>query len=330
MKHSKFDEVKLLVENDINVLLTGEAGTGKTTLLKQVAEELGLEFCAISMTRQTTLNSLLGFMSINGNYIPSMFRDAVENGKMLLLDEIDAADPNTILSLNTLENGFVAFPDKVVNVHSNFRLAATANPQDKHNAYTGRSKLDAATLSRFDIVELPLDPQLELSLTSQEIVDKMEVIRGILEANNITKDISMRDSIRYHKRKKLGLDKDYHKILLGSEDLIESYENHMKFIEESKPKTLEDCTTIDELWDNLPIKEKETSNESSTNNDPYFEELFKIAKDIAKSSLKSPNYVPRPGWEVSKNLSTNHSFMYVKVYNSERNKVFMFKEQELQ
>ena len=104
MKHSKYNEVYTLVKHNINVLLTGPAGSGKTTILKTIAEDLGLDFYVVSMTRQTTLNALLGFISINGTYIPSTFRQAIEQGGMFLMDELDAEDPNTILSLNTIEN----------------------------------------------------------------------------------------------------------------------------------------------------------------------------------------------------------------------------------
>ena len=58
-KHLKFDEVALLVEARQPVLLTGERGCGKTTLIQQVAEKLGLPFYCQNMTRQTTLSMLV-------------------------------------------------------------------------------------------------------------------------------------------------------------------------------------------------------------------------------------------------------------------------------
>ena len=70
-KHEDYDEVKRLVEAGIVVLLESEAGSGKTTLLKGVAKDLGLDFYSVPMTKQTTLNALLGFKSINGNYVSS-------------------------------------------------------------------------------------------------------------------------------------------------------------------------------------------------------------------------------------------------------------------
>jgi len=87
-----------------------------------VAEELKYKFFSVSMTRQTTLSSLIGFKNINGDYVRTQLRDAVEFGGLLLLDEIDAGDPNVLLCLNTLENGFMSFPDLIVQKHPDFRL----------------------------------------------------------------------------------------------------------------------------------------------------------------------------------------------------------------
>ena len=69
--HFKFDEVKTLVEAGQPVMLEGERGCGKTTLIMDVAKELNLDFYSLSMTRQTTLSLLLGFINVNGIYVPS-------------------------------------------------------------------------------------------------------------------------------------------------------------------------------------------------------------------------------------------------------------------
>jgi len=260
MKHIKYDEVKTLVENNINVLLTGPASSGKTTILKNVAKELGLDFYPMSMTRQTTLNAILGFLSINGTYIPSNFRKAVEHGGMALFDELDAADPNVILALNTLENGFVAFPDKTVDLHPDFRWVATANPQDEHHIYTGRSKLDAATLDRFDEIKVPLDTALELALTDERTSKEIQLMRSVLKDNNASKQISMRDTLRLHQRKQIGLGDDYHVTLLQNEDYLDAYNVKLDKLYPPKPKAQEECETIDELWDTI-VKESEQPKE---------------------------------------------------------------------
>jgi MoxR-like ATPase len=247
-RHSKFSELEILVSAGIPTLLTGEKGSGKTTLAKQVAEQLNLKFYSMSMTRQTTLSHLLGFISVNGTYVPSQLRSAAENGGAFLLDEIDAADANVLLSLNTAENGYIAFPDGIVDLHENFRLMATANPQDQHEFYTGRSKLDAATLDRFDIVEVPRDENLERSLVDSETHRIMSALREVLGRTNSSIVVSMRDSMRYQKRKDLGIINEFIPRLVDKNQLIidqldEMLKNMPKHNDQSE------CQTFEELID---------------------------------------------------------------------------------
>ena len=248
--HSKYSEVEKLVNANIAVLLTGEAGSGKTTLISQIADNLKLRFFSQSMTRQTTLSHLLGFMSVTGVYIPSLLKDAAENGGVYLLDELDAADANVVLSLNTIENGYLSFPTGIVKLHPDFRLVATANPQDQHQRYTGRSKLDKATLDRFDIVEIPRDDLLEKTLVDGDTFQRMNLLRRIMLENNSSMLLSMRDSMRYQKRKELDL--------LNGDDFVFNMVNKSELIFEkylvelpAMPKHLNQsqCDSLDDLND---------------------------------------------------------------------------------
>jgi len=248
--HSSYPKVKLLVENNIAVLLTGDAGSGKTTLAEHVADGLKLRFNSISMTRQTTLSHLLGFISVNGTYIPSVLRkcfDEKGEGGMMLLDEIDAGDPNVMLCLNTIENGYISFPDGLVKCHPKFRLMATSNPQEKHSLYTGRNKLDGATLDRYDIIDVDRDDMLEISLVDSDTHQRMQLLRGIMTKNNASKIISMRDAIRFKQRKDLGLlDDDFVYRLTDKADLVfEQYKEEVDSMPAHSNQS--DCESFDEL-----------------------------------------------------------------------------------
>lgn len=248
MYHNKFYEVATLIKAGVSVLLTGEKGSGKTTLIKNVAESLDLTFFSVSMTRQTTLSHLMGFMNVNGHYIPSQLRQAAENGGLVLLDEIDASDPNVILCLNTIENGYLAFPDKVVTLHNDFRLAATSNPQDNHKDYTGRARLDASTLDRFDIIHVDRDEDLEKSLVDSDIFIKINLIRKALDHFNSSQYVSMRDAFRFQTRKNLKLDSDFEKRLLSSNQM--AYEFYLESLEKlPKFPKLTDCKTLQDVWE---------------------------------------------------------------------------------
>lgn len=268
--HIKYEEAKTLIKENIPVLLTGEKGSGKTTMAKQIAEELGLKFFSVSLTRQTTLSYLLGFMNVNGVYIPSLLRGAVEHGGMYLLDELDAGDPNVLLSLNTIENGFVSFPDGIIECHENFRLVATSNPQDEHSHYTGRAKLDGATLDRFDIIEVPRDEMLEKTLVDADTFRHVSALREVLREHNSSTIVSMRDSMRFQKRKELGLTEGFvHRLVGNNELVIEKYnkflENMPKHTDQSECKTLEELVSLVSIQSNTP-EFKNYSPKTWTNN----------------------------------------------------------------
>ena len=134
------------------IMLTGEAGSFKTHSAEVVADLLDLDFYSMSVGEQSTKSDILGFIDANGNYRTTSFRKAFQEGGLYLLDEVDAGNPNVLLSINTaISNGFVDFPDAQVKVHKDFRLIATANTfgNGANAQYVGRNKLDLATANRF-------------------------------------------------------------------------------------------------------------------------------------------------------------------------------------
>ena len=205
-KHHKYEFIKDLIENDISTMLIGPSGCGKSTIAIQAIKELNMEMSAMVFTKQTSINSILGFISVNGTYISSQFREAFEHGKVFLAEEYNGADSNVLLTFNTIENGYMAFPDKIVHVHPNFRFVATSNPEDK--IYTGRSTLDFATIDRFFKVRLDRDEDLELNLTSPNVISQVTMARTFLKSQGSSIQVTMRDSLRIHKLGKLKLIKD--------------------------------------------------------------------------------------------------------------------------
>jgi len=246
MHHHKFEEVVELVKNNMPVLLIGEKGSGKTTLAMQVAESMGLKYYTLAMTRQTTLSYLLGYMNVNGEYIPSQLRHAFTEGGLFLLDEMDGGDANVLLSLNNIENGYIGFPDGVQKAHPDFRLMATANPQNEHHNYTGRSKLDAATLDRFDQVPCPRDDTLEASLVSQDVFEDISLVREVLAEHNSSIEVTMRDSIRLNQRRKISMEKDFIRNLFKDNEIAwKQFQDKQKERPTSQKQV--DCENANEL-----------------------------------------------------------------------------------
>lgn len=154
-----------------NIMLVGGAGGGKTHLVKQIAEALKLPFYPMSVGMQTTKSDLLGFINAHGQYMPSIVRQAYENGGVLLLDEFDAAHAGVVTILNSLlANGHASFPDKVIQKHKDFVCLVACNTFGNGASleYVGRNRLDGATLDRFIVIEVDYDAKLEKTLTNND------------------------------------------------------------------------------------------------------------------------------------------------------------------
>ncbi|MFN9291274.1 MAG: AAA family ATPase, partial [Planctomyces sp.] len=89
-------------------------------------------------------------------YVESDFVRLYENGGVFLFDEVDAADPNTLLFINqALANGSFFVPQRKgrskVTRHADFVCVAAANTfgNGANGTYAGRERLDEAFLDRF-------------------------------------------------------------------------------------------------------------------------------------------------------------------------------------
>ena len=86
-----------------------------------------------------------------------------------MLDEIDGANPNILLALNSaLSNGFMAFPDGTVKRHKDFIAIACANTYGNGATaeYVGRQVIDGASIDRFVKMDIPIDTSMEAGVVN--------------------------------------------------------------------------------------------------------------------------------------------------------------------
>jgi cobaltochelatase CobS len=164
LKHKNFEKLLLAVSQKLPVMLVGQAGSGKTHAVQQVAEALGLNFASMSVGSQTSKTDLTGYKTATGTYVATDFVETYEKGGVYCLDEIDAGNSNVTILLNSaLSNGFLSTPNGMVKMHKDFVFVATANTfgHGASREYVGRNQLDASTLDRFVTIEWDLDAKLE-------------------------------------------------------------------------------------------------------------------------------------------------------------------------
>ena len=166
-----------------NLWLAGPAGTGKSTIPMQAAEALGMDCRSISCGPDDSTAKWFGFVDANGTYHGTAFRQAFENGGVFIIDEIDAADPGILTSINqALANAWYEFPDGKVAKHDGFVVVATANTwgNGATREYVGRQEIDAATLDRFGTCwEVPYDAALDRGSVMQYATT--DALRATLE-----------------------------------------------------------------------------------------------------------------------------------------------------
>lgn len=171
-QHYLFPLVMALVQARIPVMLVGPAGCGKSTLVHEVAKTLSLPFSGISFGPQTSKADLLGMKDAHGTYHPSALVNTAVNGGIFLGDEMDAAHPGVLTSINMLlANGHVSTPDGLKEKSPDFSFLAGVNTfgSGADRQYVGRNQLDSATLDRFFTIYTEYDEGLEASLIGESL-----------------------------------------------------------------------------------------------------------------------------------------------------------------
>ncbi|HOU36235.1 MAG TPA: AAA family ATPase, partial [Candidatus Omnitrophota bacterium] len=138
------------------ILLIGETGVGKTSLVRYLAYLSNNNFRRFNLNGQTDKLEFIGGRRPQADgtlkWVDGILIESMKNGYWLLLDEINLAEPQIIERINSLldddRNIILREHDgeKIV-PHPNFRLFATMNPVE----YAGRQALSPALMNRFRV-----------------------------------------------------------------------------------------------------------------------------------------------------------------------------------
>lgn len=198
---------------DINenkrVILVGHTGTGKSTLIEQVASRLNQTCVRISCNGQITVGDMIGLWTIRGGdtvWVDGILTNAVRNGHWVTLDEIDFAKEEILANLNALlepagklilkERGF-----ETIIPHPNFRLFATANTIGRmkkfRHLYQGTNEMNEAFLDRFRIYCIDYLPkEEEINLLSKKVPRvTREIATVIVEVGNMIRASFLKEEL---------------------------------------------------------------------------------------------------------------------------------------
>lgn len=145
------------------VMLTGHAGTGKSSLFMQIAARLGQPCLRVNMNGQTTISDFVGMWTVVGGetvWVDGALPFAMKSGVWLIIDELDFAEPAILSVLNSVLEigGSLTLKEKggeIILPHKNFRICSTTNTagcmSGFRHMYQGTNLLNDAFLDRFRI-----------------------------------------------------------------------------------------------------------------------------------------------------------------------------------
>lgn len=211
-RHYLFKEILEAVNANIPVSLVGPAGSGKSTVVQQIATALNLPYYLQNSV--TGVHELAGYMDAHGRYHGTSFRTAFEKGGVILIDEVDTSDASALKWVNTaLANGHAMFPDqdKPVQRHADFRVLIAANTfgTGADRVYVGANQLDASTLDRFVFFDFDYDLPMEVLLSgNKNWAERVQQLRVAAAKERARMVISPRASIYGSKLLAIGWPQD--------------------------------------------------------------------------------------------------------------------------
>lgn len=181
----KKDMIAELVSQEQSVLLTGATGCGKTTLCKEIANELGLNCVIVNMgSTQDARTTLIGYHTLeNGNtsFEKSQFINAVQQkDTLIILDELSRASDdayNIIFPLLDFRREIhIEETGETIKVADGVKFISTANVGLE---YSSARSIDRALQDRFMIFNIPYMTGKELKgyikdTQGKEIADSMK------------------------------------------------------------------------------------------------------------------------------------------------------------
>ncbi len=189
------EQVAVALSYSRPVLLIGETGTGKTSLVRHLAFCTNNAFVRVNHNGGTTIEDIVGRWlltptangTVKTEWVDGILIEAMKKGYWFLADEINAAGAEINFVYHSLldDDGRVILAEKgneVVIPHPNFRFIGAMNPPTE---YAGTKELNKALMSRFMICKIDFPaPKIEQKIlvsragVTEEVAERMVRFAG--------------------------------------------------------------------------------------------------------------------------------------------------------
>lgn len=153
--NSSFDIIKKAYDSSLFVLIIGPKGTGKTSLVRKFAADMGKRLYSINFSLRTRESHLVGTKTMNQGevtFVEGILIKSMRDGGILYLDELNAAEADVLLRLDEAldDRRQIVLKEadgQLINAMDNWFVFATINPL----SHEGTKELPPQILSRFPV-----------------------------------------------------------------------------------------------------------------------------------------------------------------------------------
>lgn len=169
-----------LVKNNMNVLLVGRHGTGKTETVREMCKREGLRVVSFSCSTLDPFTDLVGVpvpvaTGVDGKMVLQMIRpDEIDSADVLFFDELNRARPEVQDAVLEIINNRTINGEPLPNLKACW---GAINPPDDSLGYNVEA-LDPALLDRFDAV-IPFHPRPSVIYMAQNM--RNEVAEALVQ-----------------------------------------------------------------------------------------------------------------------------------------------------
>lgn len=174
--------------------VTGPTGSGKTSGITEIAARLNWPVQQITATGRLELSDLIGHHSLSSpapgaapvmQFMYGPLAIAMQRGHILLINEVDLADPAELSGLNDVLEGrplvITQNGGEIIKPHPMFRVIVTGNSTgngDSSGLYQGVMMQNLAAMDRYRFIQVGYaDPSTEEGILQRVVPSLPEIVR---------------------------------------------------------------------------------------------------------------------------------------------------------